>query len=222
MNNLPMDIRLFPSLTGKAACRVNLDQEAQKHFTGNLGKSGPMLDAVQAEAFITGLQQSRGCAWSYGGYLENRAFMFRGSYLDHTGTYLHLGTDFNVPAETPVVLPWHAEILVVDDDEDQNGGWGPRVIARPDTSERDLVVIFAHLAEVQVAPGRHYRSGTVLAQVGSPPFNGNWWPHLHVQLVLKNVFDVFVKTGLDKLDGYGHPTDIERLQVEYPDPLSLL
>jgi murein DD-endopeptidase MepM/ murein hydrolase activator NlpD len=159
---------------------------------------------------------------SYGGWLEERRALWHGSYLDAGERYLHLGTDFNVPADTPVALPWPATVLRVDDDHPEPYGWGPRVIVRPE-HDANVVAVFAHLA-----PGiSHYGNerlpaGAIVGRVGAPPRNGGWFPHLHLQLVVYDHFQLLLANGLRDLDGYGNLNDAERLARLFPNPLNIL
>jgi murein DD-endopeptidase MepM/ murein hydrolase activator NlpD len=111
----------------------------------------------------------------------------------------------------------------VDDDRDRDGGWGPRVFLKLDGDPlNNHVLIFAHLQGIEVKPGTRLSRGTAFAQVGGPPNNGNWIPHLHVQAIhSEKLFEVFVEKFAE-LDGYGSLDRIEDLKESFPDPLPII
>jgi murein DD-endopeptidase MepM/ murein hydrolase activator NlpD len=182
--------------------------------------------AEYCSRFVEEVHQKHGLDASFGGYLEDRAFLWQGTYLGGTERALHLGIDFNVPAGCAVATPFDGTVVAIDDDTPERFGWGPRVFIeryeRGETGERErYVYIFAHLAEVQVIPGDHLKAGHRIAKIGAPPNNGNWYPHLHLQKVQGAVFDRYRSTDIWKLDGYGVRSEVDVLEREFPEPLSM-
>jgi murein DD-endopeptidase MepM/ murein hydrolase activator NlpD len=80
------------------------------------------------------------------------------------------------------------------------------------------VFVYAHLLNVGVRPGQALDPGTVFAEVGGPPENGNWFPHLHIQAIRAGLFHEILLERFRELDGYGHPDAIAELQHDFPDP----
>lgn len=218
---------LFPGLGGTFFCEVNLDEEAMRwralYVDMFANGANPLLDPAVCQTFLDDLHARLGVEWSYGGYLENRRHLWQGSYLERSGNFLHLGIDFNVPRGTPVAAPRAAAAFLVDHDHDREGGWGQRVFLKLEGAPPDdLVLIFAHLQRAEVTPGTRLLRGEVFAEVGGPPDNGNWAPHLHVQVIPSDfLVDVFTERFAE-LDGYGPPTQVENLRVSFPDPLPLI
>ena len=219
------DRLLFPDLAGTRVARVNLDTEqfafARRHpeLFGDSAVN-PLLDPRICQRMVEEFHAARGVDWSYGGYLEDRRHLWRGSYLEAKGAFVHLGVDFNVPQGTRVAAVEDSVVMLVDDDGDFDGGWGPRVFLKPSAKRRmEIVQIFAHLQAVCVKPGDQLTPGTVFAEVGGPPHNGNWHPHLHVQAVRQPVFQVILLERFDELDGYGHRDERASLRRQFPDPL---
>jgi murein DD-endopeptidase MepM/ murein hydrolase activator NlpD len=218
---------LFPGLGGTAFCEINLGEEALRWRAQSperfVGGANPLLDPAVCQTMVGDLHARLEVDWSYGGYLEDRRHLWQGSYLERTGDFVHLGVDFHVPQGTPVAAPRAAAVFLVDDDHDRDGGWGQRVFLRlhgapPD----DPVLIFAHLQEIRVKPGTGLPCGAVFAEVGGPPDNGNWAPHLHLQTIPSEfLVEVFVERFAE-LDGYGPPSRIEDLRVRFPDPLPVI
>jgi len=217
--------RFFPSLSGRRVARIRLDAAYRRWRQAHPDRSvpggpNPYLDAIAATEIVEEVQRARGAEWSFGGYLEDRRNLLAGSYLDATGNYLHLGVDFHVPEGTPVVPGVSVKVLLVDDDGDHDGGWGPRVFVRRASNEGDdLVAVFAHLRAPRCLPGDVLGPADVLAEIGGPPFNGNWHPHLHLQLLGHSTFEEALLRRSHELDGYGPPGKEHELASLFPDPL---
>lgn len=220
--------RLFPQLPGPRTGPVDLEAESvrwREAHRGDFPAGGPnpLLDPRICQGFIDGVHRGLGLDWSYGGYLEDRSRLWAGSYMDAVGNYLHLGVDFHVPVGTPVAAPVAATVMMVDDDHDTDGGWGIRVFVQPSAPALSgVVLVFAHLRGVRCPVGTVLAPGTVLAEVGGPPSNGNWPPHLHIQAVAKPYFEEILLDRFQELDGYGPADQREKLARLFPDPLALL
>jgi murein DD-endopeptidase MepM/ murein hydrolase activator NlpD len=218
---------LFPALGGASFCEVNLDEEAlrwrERYPEQFVGGINPLLDPAICQAFLDELHTRLGTDWSFGGYLEDRHHLLQGSYLERTGGFVHLGVDFSVPQGTLVAAPRAATVFLVDDDQDRDGGWGPRVFLKLEGEPPDdPLLIFAHLQGIEVTPGTRLSRGATFAEVGGPPDNGNWVPHLHVQAISSNRLVEVLIERFEELDGYGLPARLESLRVSFPDPLPLI
>jgi 4-aminobutyrate aminotransferase-like enzyme len=66
--------------------------------------------------------------------------------------------------------------------------YGPLVILRHEIpADEPFFTLYGHLdaaSVAELAPGRTVRAGEAFAAVGAPPRNGDWWPHVHVQIIL--------------------------------------
>ena len=209
---------MFPELQGGKYCHVSLEAEAVRwsgeHRELFSAAGNPFLDPPVCERMMDEVHRRYGVVWSYGGYLENRSRLWRGSYLEATGNFLHLGVDCTVPQGTRVAMDFPAKVILVDHDPDRDGGWGTRVFLASDGP----VFVYAHLQNVGVEPGQALETGTVFAEVGGPPENGNWHPHLHVQAIRAGLFHEILLERFQELDGYGHPDVSTELQQDFPDP----
>ena len=209
---------MFPGLRGRKHCHVNLETEAvgwsREHPELFGGTSNPLLDPTLFQRMMDAIHSRYGVAWSHGGYLENRSRLWRGSYLQATGNFLHLGVDCTVPQGTEVAVGFPAQVILVDHDPDRDGGWGTRVFL----ASRGPVFVYAHLQNVRVRPGQQLAPGTVFTEVAGPPHNGNWHPHLHVQAIRTALFHEILLERFQELDGYGSPAALTSLQEDFPDP----
>ena len=209
---------MFPGLQGSKCCYVNLEAEAVRwsgeHPDVFAGGGNPLLDPAVCQRMMDEVHSRYGVVWSHGGYLENRSRLLRGSYLEATGNFLHLGVDCTVPQGTRVAAGFPARVILVDHDPDREGGWGTRVFL----TSGGPVFVYAHLQNVGVRPGQELAPGMVFTEVGGPPHNGNWHPHLHVQAIRAGLFHEILLERFQELDGYGSPAALTMLREDFPDP----
>lgn len=198
---------------------INLDDVARAALARRgigLNDPNPFLDPVACDALIQEAHEDLKAHISYGGWMEDRSTLWRGSYLDKDELYLHLGIDVNVPAYTRVEADWPCEVLRIDCDTPEEHGWGTRVIVRP--FDTDVVLLYAHLApNPEVSVGEHI-SLTTLGMVGGPEDNGGWYTHVHVQAIRADYYEELLRDDLRALDGYGKVSDKDRLEKLFPDP----
>ncbi len=128
-----------------------------------------------------------------------------------------MGIDCNAPPGTPIATPFSGEVIDIFDDSPEPQGWGPRVIVAT-TSSRAPFLVFGHLDALRHPIGRKLSAGEIIGEIGPPPLNGYWFPHLHLQVVSAAAFHRHVSIGLESLDGYGHTRDQETLVADFPDP----
>jgi murein DD-endopeptidase MepM/ murein hydrolase activator NlpD len=188
--------------------KVNLDSEARKFFHNK--KENPLLDPEFCENWVRYLAKKNDHRHCYGGYMENRSFLWKGSYLKPKNS-IHVGVDFSFKVGTPIYGTVPFKVWQVYRDFDQNGGWGERVLIK---TEKGLV-IFAHLCGVSIEANRDtvYPKGTFIGTVATSYTNGGWFPHLHLQGI-KN------EELITHLDGYS--SLYKNIKKDYPDPLPIL
>ena len=217
-----MPSKLLPTLHIRDAGEVNLNNSAIEWVQRSApNRKNPLVVPEVTQKMIDDLHAIRGVKWSYGGYLEDRSTLLKGTYLDDTGGYIHLGVDVNVGPGTPIAAPYDATVVNVFDDTPTASGWGPRLILRPaDTSLPYLIL--GHLTPFTLKPSGRVKAGQILAEIAPPPRNGNWFPHLHIQQIARHSVTQHEQDNYEALDGYGHPRDLEILQETYPDPTWLV
>jgi murein DD-endopeptidase MepM/ murein hydrolase activator NlpD len=213
---------LFPELYGKRSVSINLNLEAKAWMSLHSDRtSNPLLDPEACQAFVTACHRKYGVDFSYGGWLEDRSTLWQGSYLDQDQKYIHLGVDFNVPTGTRVTLDRAATVIRIDNDYPDKHGWGTRIIVQE--PQADVVVLFAHLDQaLNITVGDQLTAGSIIAKVGEPPFNGDWFPHLHTQIIKTFHYTELLKNDLRDLDGYGRAVDLEILKKQFSDPMRSL
>lgn len=151
----------------------------------------------------------------YGGYGENRKDIWKGTYLDETGGYIHLGIDINMGVGEVVRSPFDAWVLDRFTDKDTRIGWGGRLIlGRTGFGVMNGVwkyplLVLGHLNPKSLTKKRYVKKGDILGTIGHWPENGNTFWHLHVQAINHIDFKNF--------DGYGFKHDLKN----NPDPFKV-
>jgi len=229
---LPLHKRLFPQ-TGEHLWLRDLliDERAKNNFPAGCIEKNPLLDPKFCEIWIAEIQHQASdkagvmFQWAYGGYLEDRTHALRGTYLPEDKR-IHLGIDYHVPANTVVHLPVHATLLQVLRDEDQEGGWGGRLLFVQD--EPKVFFVLAHLGHALLPDhliNKTIKAGTPVGLVGHPNEGGGWWPHLHVQCLCATPHWGWLrlegKMGPGKgFDGYS--SNYAAIGKVYPNPEEML
>lgn len=219
----------FPTLRGSVFGSVHLDLLAQEHLrlqdqerfrmlTKRGASTNPFLDPHTCHQLIQNEHARLGIDHSYGGWFEDRRVVWKDSYLERHQMWTHLGTDFAVPAETPIAATWNGVVEHIDDDTPEVGGWGKRVIVRL-ADNPNIVLIYAHLGRVDCKEKDLLGLGDVFATVGAPPHNGMWFPHLHVQVVDLNHYQRDWTALVQELDGYANHFSATGAAKIFPDPM---
>ena len=211
---------IFETLARGTAGYLNSDTCAREYsakFGLPRGPSPFLEPEVQAKV-MRWSEARRGLDWSYGGWMENRRFLWKGTYLEKLGTFLHLGVDFNAPAGTPVFLDHPAQVLRIDNDTPLAGGWGTSVAFK--LFDAPVVLLYGHLdPRVSFEKGVIVRPKVPFGMVGRPKDNGGWYSHTHVQAIRDDVFPVYDGLRWGELDGYGREDNLATLSRVYLDPL---
>lgn len=208
---------VFPDLAKTFAVAVNLDALARALRPRSEGPN-PFLDPDKLDRLLRRLCYRWGVDYTFGGYVEDRRTLWRGSYLNQDAA-LHLGIDINVAAGTRMCSAHNATLVVSTHDHNQDGGWGGVAIVELDEPVENIThVLYAHLScgGVRRTVGDRIRAGEAFAQVGRSHENGGWYEHVHIQAMTAEAWRQ-TQGDLDSFDGYaatsfadGHPL--------FPDP----
>lgn len=101
---------------------------------------------------------------------------------------IHIGLDLSLAAGSPLYAPMDGVVHGFEN-ADQYHDYGPLIVLRHATDDAEPVEFFSfygHLTRDSLdglAIGQRIEKGTEFARIGSAPTNGNWWAHVHVQLV---------------------------------------
>ncbi len=133
---------------------------------------------------------------------------------------VHLAVDVWSPAGTPVHAPLAGTVVVAQDNRSRLD-YGPVVVLEHRTADGSATFhsLYGHLSVEtleHVAVGTPLAAGDVLGWVGAPPGNGDWAPHVHVQVILD-----LLDRGQD-YPGVGEPSQRSLWLGLSPDPGLLL
>jgi len=157
-----------------------------------LGANPAGLETPRLSETIAGAMREAGAVVGVGRYDEARAIYSTGAFAGGGSPTaerrtVHLGIDLSVPPGSPVRAPLDGTVHTVADNAAPKD-YGPLVILRHAVpSGEEFFTLYGHLDHDSVAllaPGRVVRKGETFAAVGAPPGNGDWWPHVHVQIIL--------------------------------------
>ena len=172
------------------------------------------------ERMVLDYHKSLKVLYSLGGYGANRRRILRGFPGHAQNRYIYHALDINVPPGTPVCVDHDCEVVVVDTDHDEQQpavlGWGRRIIVA--VPKFRLFLVYAHLS-----PGVHcsvkdkLKAGQLIGRVGTSKNNGQWYPHLHVQMLTPEGWDYF-HSRLHELDGYCTPAQLPLMRKWCPNP----
>jgi murein DD-endopeptidase MepM/ murein hydrolase activator NlpD len=214
---------IFPTLADRRWAKVDLDALARAEFPATDGLN-PLNDPWFCDRWVTEAAARLGAEHSWGGWLEDRAHLWRGHYLPE-GCTIHLGLDLNVPAGTTVLAPISGEVMHAVPYRASGGGWGGRFVLHADIPEGGPeggaeYVVLGHLAHAALPQaGARITRGTPIGVIGTPHENGGWYPHLHLQALSGEAWEAVQHAPDTLLDGYGYPG--EALSRLFPDPAPL-
>lgn len=215
---------IFSSSENKKFGYVNLNLEAKEWIANKefIQEKNPLNDSAICQEMVNYAKKKYDLDFSYGGWIEDRSFLWCGSYLDKKKIYTHLGIDISASAGTEVAATFDAKVVKVDDDYPEEGGWGTRVILKH--RSEPLYFIYAHLdRDIQCKAGDLIAKGKIFAKIGKPPYNGNWFEHLHLQAITEEYYKEIERKNLwDELDGYGLESESEINAKRFPDPTKFI
>jgi hypothetical protein len=211
---------IFPAFAGRRWARADLDALARGDFPATDGPN-PLNDPWFCDRWVGEVAIRLRADHCWGGWLEDRAHLWRGHYLPE-GCTIHLGIDLNVPAGTTVLAPVSGEVMHAVRCRALGGGWGGWFVLRADVPEGGAeYVLLGHLAHAGLPePGARIARGTCVGAVGTPAENGGWYPHLHVQALSGEAWEAVQRAPDALLDGYGYRDP--HLARWFPDPAGLV
>jgi 4-aminobutyrate aminotransferase-like enzyme len=162
-------------------------------------------------------------AVAVGGYGEARLIYTTGEYAAGDPSAerrtVHLGTDVWTHAGAAVHAPRAGRVLRVHDNAAELD-YGPMVILEHVTDDAvPFFSLYGHLSPetlTHLREGDAVAAGEVIGWIGSPPRNGNWAPHVHVQVIL-DLLDLDVD-----YPGVAVPSQRDLWLGLSPDPADLL
>lgn len=161
--------------------------------------SDPLQNA--AEPFtrrVFAAMREAGAPIGAGGYGEARliyaAPAFGGGRPTDERRTVHIGLDLTLPPGSPLFAPFDGVVHGFEDAVTRLD-YGPVIVLRhdiPGDEPLTFYTLYGHLtrdSQDGLFVGKAVRAGERFAAVGPPPENGDWWPHVHVQ-VITDMLDV--------------------------------
>lgn len=168
---------------------------------------------------LLAFQKKHPAALVANGYLEERAFYNTPRYkregpkgIEYRN--IHLGTDFWVPASTPIYALYDSEV-VISHHNDFHKDYGPLLVLKQQLNDTYFYTLYGHLSLDSLAKnpiGKRIKKGEMFAYIGNESENGHWAPHLHFQIIT----DLLGET--ENYSGVAFPSEIEKWKQLCPDP----
>jgi 4-aminobutyrate aminotransferase-like enzyme/Ser/Thr protein kinase RdoA (MazF antagonist) len=159
--------------------------------------SNPVDNA--AEPFtrrVFAAMRDAGAAIGVGGYNEARLIystdaFASGAITDERRT-VHIGIDVTMEAGSPIYAPLDSVVHGFEDAAARLD-YGPVIALRHDIQSDEpgeepisFYTLYGHLDRASIeglVVGKPIRAGERFAAIGAPPENGDWWPHVHFQII---------------------------------------
>ena len=130
-----------------------------------------------------------GAVVGVGGYDEARVmYEWTGEPESLERRTIHIGLDLSLPSGSKLFAPLDGVVHGFEN-ADQHHDYGPVIVLRHCTTGADPVdfyTLYGHLTPDSLdglQTGQAIARGTEFARIGSAPTNGDWWQHVHVQLI---------------------------------------
>ncbi|MCL2177100.1 MAG: peptidoglycan DD-metalloendopeptidase family protein [Firmicutes bacterium] len=170
------------------------------------------------DALFNKIHKENNASWSVGGYLEDRRTILRDyEQMITMNRCYHLGLDINAPVGTAVYAPLDAEVIV-SEYEAGDGNYGGLVLLKCTENGTTFYLLFGHLERASLPKvGAKLKAGQQFAKLGDFHENGNWYHHLHLQVITEKGYN---EGWLDR--GYCTLEDIPTLSDYAPNPTIFL
>lgn len=180
-----------------------IDLSNEKVAKLDLNDARPHLQDLSNFTTITAFEQminkfitDQNATVGVGGYCEKRPFYRTEAYISDSSPIrnVHIGFDVWMAAGTRIFAWMDSKVHSFADNAGE-GNYGPTIILEHEvTPTLTFYTLYGHLSEGSLDhlyKGKVIEKGTVFAEIGSPPSNGNWPAHLHFQVMI----DMLEKEG---------------------------
>lgn len=154
--------------------------------------------------------------WGIGGYSEKRQKMYLAPQYENRRN-IHMGIDIWAAAGEPVYAPLEGEVAYIAD-HNQDGNYGGTLVLKHKVNGQIYYALYGHLSPdsiLHLTPGQEVEEGEKVGELGDEKENGNWPPHLHYQISIKD-------PGEADMPGVVSDEEHEEALEIYPDPRILL
>ena len=180
-----------------------------------------VTDAKIFEEFVEDHLSKNNAEVAFGGYLEKRNLYrrsenFKNENIDERN--IHIGLDLWIKAGTSILSALDGKIHSFQNNT-LHGDYGPTIIVEHQIEDCTFYTLYGHLSLGSLdgkQEGQMVKKGEKIAELGKPPINGDYAPHLHFQIIK----DLENKKG--DYPGVCSLKDLEFYKENCPDPNLLL
>lgn len=156
--------------------------------------------------------------WAVSGYLENRTTLLKDCpQMIREKRLYHLGVDITAPLGAKVYAPLNCTVIESGYEEGK-GNYGGFVILKCCENGTTFYLLLGHLNPDKLpAVGSRIVAGKAFAELGDFAVNGDWFYHLHLQVLTEKALAEGWKSK-----GYCTAADIPSIDLFCPSPYRLL
>ncbi len=169
--------------------KPGVDRLLKMDFTaGNAALSESIFtDTERFAGYVGNTLKDAGCRYGIGGYGEHRSIYSRSPHFDgkEEPRRFHLGVDIWGAAGTPVYAFMGGRVHSVANNN-AYGDYGATLILLHQLDAVMFYTLYGHLALADIqklSAGQYVIRGQEIAHFGVPEENGQWPPHLHMQVI---------------------------------------
>ena len=150
-----------------------------------------LTDSEKFEEFVENHLSENKAKVAFGGYLETRNLYKRSETFNDKNTderNIHIGLDLWIKAGTSVLSALDGKIHSFQNNTSL-GDYGPTLILEHEIEGVFFYTLYGHLSLESLegkVEGQLVKKGDKIAELGKPPINGDYAPHLHFQII-KNI-----------------------------------
>lgn len=180
-----------------------------------------LTDAKMFEEFVENHLLTNKAQVAFGGYLEQRNLYKRSESFNNKNTEernIHIGLDLWIKAGTSVLSALDGKIHSFQNNT-LLGDYGPTIIVEHEIDNFTFYTLYGHLSLESLSgkrEGQIVKKGEKIAELGKPPINGDYAPHLHFQIIK----DIQNKKG--DYPGVCSSKELDFFKENCPDPNLLL
>ncbi|MEH6763691.1 MAG: aminotransferase class III-fold pyridoxal phosphate-dependent enzyme [Aequorivita antarctica] len=212
-NQVPLKI-LFPTFASEQV--INLDMSVGSTL---LGTPSEYNDPEVSEFKLKQYRKRHPKTILLNGFLEARPFYTTEAFKSEGNNgpqyrTVHLGTDFWIPAKTPVHAPFDGTVKIIHHNN-YDKDYGPMLILEHNFKGGKFYSLYGHLTLMSLEilkVGQKVKQGDRIAYIGKASENGNWAPHLHFQLILD------LLGNNENFNGVALPTKVSVWKSICPNP----
>jgi len=148
-----------------------------------------LATAADYERYIQQYLNRNKAKIAFGGYNEirnlyQRSAVFKNDTSDERN--IHIGLDLWINESAPIYAALDGKIHSVQNN-DALGDYGPTIILKHQVEHVTFHTLYGHLSVDSLSNkkvGSFVKKGQQIANLGLPPINGDYAPHLHFQIII--------------------------------------